>query len=138
MTRIVKRSNFFRRNFFLLFGGCLFLLFILMLISDPDFDFWSAGYLPIGVLHIYMHFYNKKKYGTDEAYIAWDDEKIVVRELQQPPNIYTWSEVDDIRISKNHLTIKSGAANGIMMDLKGFKEEDIPQLENELKSKLAV
>ena len=58
--------------------------------------------------------------------------------FQQAPLTYFWNEIDEIYISKNHLTVKSGAANGIMYDLKDFQDEDVQFLKKELDSKPAI
>lgn len=126
----MKHTNFLRRNSFLIFGLYFLVTTLFFVFSYEGVEkLFALGYGIMGAGYLYIHF---NKQGRSTEFISWDEEKIVVSEFQQAPITYFWSEVDQINFSENHLTIKSGAANGIMIDLKGYKTEDLQVLKNAL------
>ncbi|HSP82152.1 MAG TPA: hypothetical protein VLN72_00305, partial [Gillisia sp.] len=64
-----------------------------------------------------------------EEYITCNNFANIVKDLANEELTYSSQEIDAVFISNNHLTIKSGAANGIILDLVGYSEEDIELLQ---------
>ncbi len=71
-------------------------------------------------------------------YIKWDDNEIVVKDLMNGKLTYSWHKVDDLIFSNNHLTIKSGAANGVMVELKEYAETDIEFMKSSLSTNFSM
>lgn len=126
MPIISKKPNFFRENYFGLFGSVWALFGGAIVIVDES--------MPLGYLYLFMSVgyflmgYIKRH--QNKAYIKWDDEKLIFSDWYQRPVAYPYSSIDAIIISGENLTIKSGAANGTMIDLKGYDQEDIHLLKS--------
>lgn len=88
----------------------------------------SYLYMPVGLGMIIYGYLSKDKI---QEFIAWDSSKIIVKDMSEGEKTFPIEAVDNIIISNNHLTIKSGAAGGVILDLKGYQKEDIQLLENE-------
>lgn len=88
--------------------------------------FLGAGYLLFGIAGLVAGYVYKDK---KDEFIEWDDKGIYLKELYNAPVFYNWENIDDIRISNSNFTIISGAANGIMVGLKGYEEDDILRLQ---------
>lgn len=140
MFRIEKKSSFFIRNQFHLFAG-LWLLFSLgMLLTGKDATNYiiAGGYFIIAACYVYLAW---AKNDLNEAYIAWDEEQLVISRFAQKPKTYVFAPELNIYLSGNHLIIKAPKAMGDMVELKGFKEEDLALLrekfgkKNDLKTK---
>ena len=83
-------------------------------------------YMPTGLgMMIYGYLIRNKT----EEFISWNNTGILINDIAYGKLSYAWQDVDAMFISKNHLTIKSGAANGIILDLVGYSEEDIELLQ---------
>jgi len=120
MARIVKPTGFFKKNYYYIMGGFWFLSGAVMLILNEGFIFYL--YMPLGLgMMIYGYSIRKKT----EEFISWNNKGLLIRDLANGNLSYPWIDIDTIFISNNHLTIKSGAANGIIFDLMGFAEEDL-------------
>jgi len=124
LTRIIKPTNFFKRYHQLIIGTFWLLAGIVILILQEGVT--SYLYIPVGLGMIIYGYLSKDKI---QEFIAWDASKIIVKDPGVGEKIFPLEAIDNIFISNNHLTIKSGAANGTMIDLKGFKEEDINLLQ---------
>ncbi|PRX41946.1 hypothetical protein [Salegentibacter salegens] len=93
------------------------------------YDVMSYGYTIIGLTYACVGYFKKD---LPLEFIAWDEEKIEISEWQQSTRSYNWSTIDGINVSPSNLTIKSGPADGTMVDLKGYTEADIEKLKSEL------
>lgn len=82
-------------------------------------------YIPFGLATIIYGFITRK---NSEESIQWENDQITVMEISSGKLIYNLADIDSIFISNNHLTIKAGAANGIILDLNGYEEQDIDLL----------
>lgn len=65
-----------------------------------------------------------------QEYICWDSSKIIVKDPAEGEKVFPMAAIDHITIMNNHLTIKSGAAGGIILDLSGYPSEEIQKLES--------
>ncbi|QED37613.1 hypothetical protein FK178_07685 [Antarcticibacterium arcticum] len=120
MARIVKPTGFFKKNYHYIVGGFWFLAGLISLILRESFIYYT--YLPLGLgLIIYGYSIRKK---TEES-ISWNNKGLFINDLANGKLSYPWEDIDTVFISNNHLTVKSGAANGIILDLLGYSEEDI-------------
>lgn len=119
MPGITQKKNFFKENYFYLFGFLWFFMGLMMWLLVKNAIYLT--YFPLGIgTMLYGHF-NKKRHS---AYIKWDEKSITLKEWTEKSKTYKFRDIDQIIISKGHLTIKSGAANGIMVELKDYNEED--------------
>jgi len=127
MPVIKKKPNFFRENYYKVFGTTWFVLGGLSVLFTPENP---VGYLYFiaGIGYFVIGYLNRDHI---QAYIQWDPENLILSNWNQKPLIYPVSSIDALIISRENLTVKSGAANGTMLDLKGFNEEDINYLQND-------
>lgn len=132
MPSIKKQPNFFRKNYFYLYGTTSLVFGVGIFIADSELLLGNL-YLLLGLGAFVFGYINRNK---NHAYIEWDAEKLVMSDWNQKPVVYRVSSIDGIIVSGKNLTVKSGAADGTMMDLKGFKEEDIRFFENEFSKNL--
>ncbi|MDT0650309.1 hypothetical protein [Autumnicola edwardsiae] len=129
MNKIEKPYNFFRKNYHYIFGGFWIFVGVVSIFLHESMPFFL--YVPLGILYAgYAYYYGNRT----EEYIAWNKEKVVIKERDKLPLEYNYEEIDSLKIFNNHFTIKSGAANGIILELKGYKAEDIAKLEKALLS----
>ena len=105
-------------------GGFWFLAGVVSVILSEGILFYS--YIPIGLgMMIYGYLIRNKT----EEFISWNNIGIIVKDLVNEELTYSWQDIDTVFVSNNHLTIKSGAANGIILDLAGYSEGDIKLLQ---------
>ena len=124
MPRIVKPTGFLKKNYYYLMGGFWFLAGVISVFLSEGILFYL--YIPMGLgMMIYGYLIRNKT----EEYISWNHTGIIINDLAEGERSYAWQEIDAVFISNNHLTIKSGAANGIILDLVGYSEEDIELLQ---------
>ena len=123
MNRIEKPKNFFRDNLPYLMGVFWMILGFVSYLLGGSMPY--RAYLIIGFAGIIFGYISRK---SRREFIAWDSEKIVSKDQINGKLTYKWSEIDDIVFSDQHLTIKSGAANGTMLELKDFHKEDRDKL----------
>jgi len=128
MPQISKKVTFFRRNYFFIMGG-IWLLFGITMLIVKTYDVMAYGYTIIGLVYAVVGYFKKD---LPLEFIRWDDEKIEISEWQQSTRSYKWTGIDGINVSETNLTIKSGPANGTMVELKGYTEADIEKLKTEL------
>ena len=128
MPQISKKVTFFRRNYFFIMGGIWGLMGVLMIIFQV-MDVMAYGYTLIGLIYAVVG-YLKRDLALE--FISWDEEKIEISEWQQSTQSYKWENIDAINVSATNLTIKSGPADGTMVELKGYIETDIEKLKTEL------
>lgn len=88
-------------------------------------------YMPVGLGMIIYGYLSKDKI---REFIAWDASKIIVKDPAEGEKVFPLEAVDNIFISNNHLTIRSGSAGGIILDLNGYETEDIQKLESQVGS----
>ena len=123
MPRIVKPTGFFKKNYYYLMGAFWFLSGVITVILNEEILFYL--YMPTGLgIMIYGYLIRNKT----EEFISWNHAGIIINDIANGKLSYAWQDVDTMFISNNHLTIKSGAANGIILDLLGYSEEDIKLL----------
>lgn len=82
-------------------------------------------YLGMAVLYGGWHFYDKE---LNLEYIAWDEKEVRLSAFQEKEKVFAFEDINLITITPNNFIIKSGTASGTMIDLKGFKKEDIALL----------
>lgn len=124
MARIVKPTGFLKKNYYYMMGGFWFLAGVVSVILSEGILFYS--YIPIGLgMMIYGYLIRNKT----EEFISWNNIGIIVKDLVNEELTYSWQDIDTVFVSNNHLTIKSGAANGIILDLTGYSEGDIKLLQ---------
>jgi len=129
LTRITKPTNFFKRYLPLIIGIFWFFTGITIFILEEGVS--SFLYMPVGLGMIIYGYLCKDKI---QEFIAWDSSKIIVRDIAEGEKIFPKESIDNIIISNNHLTIKSGAAGGVILDLSGYEAADIQKLEDQLGS----
>lgn len=132
MPVIKKKPNFFRENYFKVFGT-VWLLFGAIIVIADDSMIMGYLYLIMGLCYFIAGYIKRTQ---NKAYIEWDKKKLVFSDWFQTPVEYQLSSIDALIFSGENITIKSGAANGTMVDLKGYKEEDIHLLKNDFNSYL--
>lgn len=86
-------------------------------------------YIPTGLGMIIYGYLTRDKI---QEYVAWDSTKIIVKDPAEGEKVFSLEAIDNISFSNNHLTIKSGAAGGIILDLTGYQNEDIHKLKDHL------
>ena len=129
MTRITKPTTFFKRYHYYIMGTFWLCAGILCFILQEGPVYYM--YSPLGLGMIIYGYLSKDKI---QEFIAWDSSKIIVRDIAEGEKIYPAESIDNIIISNNHLTIKSGAAGGVILDLSGYEAADIQKLEDQLGS----
>lgn len=122
MTKIIKHQGWWKQKgwFVVALVGIL-----LQLVAQRNNPYFLVPLLILGAVGVYVVFF------TDilkEDFITWDKTAIKIKEDGQEYS-YTKDDIDKVSFSKNHLKIKSGPANGILVDLKGYAEKDILLLE---------
>lgn len=128
MTRVDKEISFFKRNMHFLFGILWFCIAILMFIPAEEGKYIAPSlYLTGAILYTVASYKIYKKQPTE--YVAWNDEELVVTQLFNKPVTYPLDEQHCITVSGKHLIVKAPRAKGVMIDLKGFAEEDIKKLQ---------
>ena len=127
MPRIVKPTGFFKKNYNYMMGAFWFLSGVVTVILSEGFLFYL--YIPVGLGMMVYGYLNRDK---TEEFISWNNNGIIVNDLANEELSYAWQDVDAMFIANNHLTIKSGAANGIILDLVGYRKEDIQLLQDGL------
>lgn len=124
MARIIKHTSFFKKNHLIIMGGFWFLSGIIGLFLQEK-GFVVYLYIPFGLVTILYGYISSKNL---EESIQWEKDQITVKEISSGKLIYHLEDIDSIFVSNHHLTIKSGAANGIILDLKDYEEQDIDKL----------
>lgn len=133
MNKINKPTSFVKRNYYYLFGAFWFAAGIAMVFLENK---WlGLGYAGMGVVALFYGFKNKD---IKDEYIAWDEQMIKVKQMYNVPLTYVREKIDQIRVSDTDLTIKSGAANGIMVELKEYSPADILLLKKEMENYLSL
>ena len=133
MQKIEKHNGFFRRYYYSLFGSFYLIIAVAMFFIADSSSVMSDGYFVIGIGYfVGQYFFG----GSTKEYISWDHNKIVLKQWCQKEVSFTLAEIDHINVSEYNLTIKKGAAAGTMMDLQGFKPEDIQQLQKDFSSEV--
>ena len=105
-------------------GAFWFLSGVITVILNEGILFYL--YMPTGLGMMIYGYLNRNK---TEEYISWNHTGIIINDIANGKLSYAWQDVDAMFISNNHLTLKSGAANGIILDLLGYSEEDIKLLQ---------
>ncbi|MCM4159788.1 hypothetical protein FHG64_15685 [Antarcticibacterium flavum] len=127
--KVIKRQHTFRKyQHWVMATLWLGVGLIYILVNDKPLNVMSFLYFIVGIGEISLQFFYLKK-GRAEESIFWNEEVIIVQELFQKPKIYDIEDVDQITVTPNNFLLKSGKAKGIMLDLKGFTEEDIKKLQ---------
>jgi len=119
MPKIEKKQHFFKKNAPYILGGIYFIIGAVLSFSETSLS--AIPYMLVGVAGIIVGFIQRN---SRTEYIKWNDQEIVVKDLMNGKLTYKWEKVDDLIFSNNHLTIKSGAANGVMVELKDYEEAD--------------
>jgi hypothetical protein len=99
----------------------------MFLIAEDGKYIAPSLYLIGGVLYLFAGFKIYKNRNSE--FVSWNDEKLVVAQLFNKPVTYPLDEHHHITISGKHLIVKAPKAKGVMLDLKGFAEEDIKKLQ---------
>ena len=131
MTRIVKPPVFLKSYYKIIF---VVLWIILSVFTFLDSQFESINlwfYLGMALIYTGWHYYDKD---LNMEYIAWNEKEVRVSAFQQNEMVYPFEDINQITITPNNFIIKSGTASGTMIDLKGFKEEDLALLKSRFSS----
>lgn len=88
-------------------------------------------YLLLISIAIYLIFFRKAGWRRD--FIQWNEESIRIHD-GGVEFFYDWEAIDQVVLRNNHLLVKSGKANGYMMDLKGFSSEDLDKFQGYLRA----
>lgn len=124
MPKISKEVTFFRRNYFYVIGVGWLFIGVGLLVAKANL-FLGCTYTVLGLIYAGYAYFKKD---LPLEFIRWDDEKIEISEWQQNTKTYHWEDVDSINVSEANLTIRSGAANGTMVGLDNYSEENIEKL----------
>lgn len=123
MTKIIKYKSYWKQKAWFVLLLVSILIQLLVHRSNPYF---LVTYLILGVIGIYLIFFSKV---LKDDFISWDDTTITIRESDQE-YFYTKEDIDQVSFGNNHLKIKSGPANGLLLDLEGYKADDIRLLKS--------
>lgn len=129
--KIIKKQQPFRKYQHLVLGALWLVVSFVYFLNDEPVSFLIFGYIFIGISEISLQLYYKKK-GRAEGSISWDEKQVIVQELFQKIIIYLLEDIESIPLTQNNFIIRSGAASGIMMELKGFSKEDLDLLRRDL------
>jgi len=133
MPKIEKPQNFFKKNIPYILGGIYFLTGAILFFDENSLS--SIPYMLVGIAGVIVGFVQRN---SKTEFIKWNDQEIVIKDLMNGKLSYPWEKVDDLIFSNNHLTIKSGAANGIMVELKEYYVADIELLQSSLARNISL
>lgn len=129
MNKIEKKQSFFRDNLPYIMGGFYILVgFISYLLES------SMPYIPYTIFGIAAIIFGVITKNSRKEYIKWDAKSIIIKDNINGKLTYSWEHIDDIIFSKDHVTLKSGKANGIMLELREYKTRDINFLKEQFTS----
>jgi len=136
MPKIVKKTSGWRKRYNLYLAIIWTVIGIYNLFIS---DIKASGilYLFLGISYFAFHMYNQKK-GRNRDYIKWDDQLLEVGSVGMKPLKYSLEEIQNITVTPNNFIIKSGAAAGTMVELKGFSSEDLDLLKSRFASEAAA
>ncbi|MCF4101020.1 hypothetical protein L1I30_05035 [Gillisia sp. M10.2A] len=132
MPQIIKKSHPGRKYYNLVFAILWGFVGVGYFFTEEN-KFLGVLYLMLSLGYIIFHIYNIKR-GRNQDYVKWDDHVLEIGQAGVEQLRYPFEEIDSITITKNNLIIKSGAAAGTMVELKGFSEEDIETLKERFTS----
>ena len=127
MRKIEKK----RRTGNLILPWLLFVSYVLMV-----FLYWSKPLvmgLNLLLVLLFGYLLIFRKVGWKRDYIKWDAGTLVIRD-GGVEYTYKWSDIDQVVFRKGHLHIKAGVANGYLMGLQGYSQNDLARLEQFLQS----
>jgi len=127
MPKIEKSQHFLKKNAPYILGGIYFIIGAILSFSEISLN--AISYMLLGIAVIVVGVIQRN---SRTEYIKWNDQEIVVKDSINGRLTYKWGKVDNLIFSNDHLTIKSGAANGIMVELKKYNEADIELLKSTL------
>lgn len=133
MPKIEKPQNFFKKNVPYILGGIYFLTGAVLFFDENSLS--SIPYMLVGIAGVIVGFVQRN---SKTEFIKWNDQEIVIKDLMNGKLCYPWEKVDDLIFSNNHLTIKSGAANGIMVELNEYEKQDIEFLQSSLSTNFSI
>lgn len=118
MTRIDKHSGFWKQKGWFVLAVVSGLLQVVVHRNNPYF---LALFFILGAIGVYVVFFTKT---FEDDFIEWDKATIKIKEDGQEYH-YSQDDIDQVSFKNNHLKIKSGPANGILVNLKGYSPKDI-------------
>ena len=127
MPKIVKTQAWWKVSFNIFFSIMWFAVAVSHFIASNYF--LGILYSILTLSYISFHYYNKKK-DRDHEFIEWDDRVVTVGRIGAKPLYYYLEEIENITVTSNDLIIKSGAAKGTMVELKGFESDDLELLKS--------
>lgn len=126
MKKVKKRHSLRKYQHWIM--GFLWIGFgLFYVLDDNPLTFLIYGYIFLGIAEIILQLYYKKK-GRAEESIGWDEEEIIVQKYFQKPDVFRVEETEFVTVTRNKFLIRSDSAKGVMLDLKGFSEEDLKLL----------
>lgn len=136
MTRINKKLSFFRRYYNLIFGILWLLMGLFYMLSryfSEDNSVWNnftlvIFYIVLGLLYFFRSYWESRQNGE---FIEWNDEFLIYKPIGQKIQVYKINELSGLTVSNNDLIIKAPGAQGTMVELKGYCEEDIAKLRSQ-------
>ncbi|MDT0643525.1 hypothetical protein RM553_11840 [Zunongwangia sp. F363] len=136
MTRITRKTGFFKNNQFLIFAIFWFLLAIAMFITsslEENAPWFRRFLLPcLYLIPSILYFISALQIkGKNSEYIEWNEERLIVKKQGEKPIEYKLSDLKNLTVANNDLIIKAPKATGTMMSLKGYSEEELQKLQLE-------
>ena len=125
MPKIVKTQAWWKVSFNIFFSIMWFAVAVIHFIASNYF--LGILYSILTLSYISFHYYNKKK-GRGHEFIEWDERVVTIGRIGTKPLYYYLDEIENITVTSNDLIIKSGAAKGTMVELKGFESDDLDLL----------
>ena len=126
MNRIEKSKGRLKSRATLI-AGSLFLITGILSIIDHSY-LLAVLYILLGATGIFVGINDRN---IDKEFIAWNSDSLSIKDSSIHVE-YAWDEIDEIYIDQGHLKIKSGRANGIMIDLKDYSKNDLQTLNDQL------
>lgn len=122
MTKIIKHQSKWKQRGWVVAS---LVSVLLQLVVHRDNPYFFILFLFLGIIAVYIVLFTNTLKGD---FIVLDKTTITVKEDGQE-YCYSMAEIDQISSSNNHLRIKSGPANGILVNLKGYSQKDILLIE---------
>ncbi|UAB84000.1 hypothetical protein INR75_17800 [Zunongwangia sp. SCSIO 43204] len=128
-TTIKKHSPFWVKHLRLISGVAFIISGIGNLIETehPVSIFMFTMFMFGGFINLLVYLYYPK-----EVMISWDDEKLEVKGQQLKSKSFLFKDIVDFRFEKDKLILKSDAHRGSILNIKGFKDEDLQVLRSRL------
>lgn len=136
MTKVVKKISVWRKHHNLFFSFLWFAVGLSYILVSDKLVF-GIIYILLAASYLFLHLSNKTK-GRDQEFVSWDEEGIKIGKVGVKPLEYSFTDIQNISLTANNLIVKSGAAAGTMLELKGFTSEDLDLLKSRFASEVVA